>query len=114
MLPALAFAWTAIQTLMPAVPELIRLFGGSGPMPERNAKAVETIGSMISSIGGGAGVDQSTAKLLADPAALAQFRIQLQDQWNMLWGMVKEAEAMAIDRVDRLWPSGCLAAPTRA
>lgn len=111
MLPALTWTWTAIRSLMPAVPELVRLFGGGSEVSERNAKAVEAVGGVIRQVAGADTDQAAAARIAADPALIAQLRTSLIDQWSALWGMLKEAEELeqagmdrAVARVERALP----------
>lgn len=111
MLPALTWTWIAIRSLMPAVPELVRLFGGGSEVSERNAKAVEAVGGVIRQVAGADTDQAAAARIAADPALIAQLRTSLIDQWSALWGMLKEAEELeqagmdrAVARVERALP----------
>jgi muramidase (phage lysozyme) len=79
--PMAPFVAAALPALMSAVPELVRMFGGTGANTERNAKAAEVVVGIAKEAIGARNEQELIESLGADPEAAAAVRQAVREQW---------------------------------
>jgi muramidase (phage lysozyme) len=79
--PVAPFVAAALPALMSAVPELVRMFGGTGANTERNAKAAEVVVGIAKEAIGARNEQELIESIGADPAAADAVRQAVREQW---------------------------------
>jgi muramidase (phage lysozyme) len=79
--PMAPFVAAALPALMSAVPELVRMFGGTGANTERNAKAAEVVVGIAKEAIGARNEQELIESIGADPAAADAVRQAVREQW---------------------------------
>jgi muramidase (phage lysozyme) len=82
--PMAPFVAAALPALMSAVPELVRMFGGTGANTERNAKAAEVVVGIAKEAIGARNEQELIESLEGDPHAAAAVRQAVKENWFRL------------------------------
>jgi hypothetical protein len=82
--PVAPFVAAALPALMSAVPELVRIFGGTGANTERNAKAAEVVVGIAKEAIGARNEQELIESLEGDPHAAAAVRQAVKENWFRL------------------------------